>query len=107
MPTEDQPFLSDLRRQFYGGSTVSERDALKAASDAGIRFVDLVTAAQNTQQAGGQTADLTAYIATHDANAAAHAGVVRWKETGKETHGIYYRSTTPPADPGSIWFQIA
>ncbi len=105
----DIPFISDLRREFYGGSTVDERNALLAAKQAGIKFDDMVAAATSVRDGGasqGTTVDVQASIGTHNGAGDAHLGVVRWKTAGKNDDGIYMQTATPPVDAGCIWFEI-
>lgn len=106
MPTESgpiAPFISDLRRAFYGG-TATEYAAVQDAAAQGITLSTLVQTAAG--QGAAQSADLDAKVATHNTDGAAHGLVIRWKTAGKEGHGIYMQSATPPADPGSLWVVI-
>lgn len=100
------PHLSDLRREFYGGSTQSEHEALLAAKAQGISFLQLLEAANAVASDGGEQADLSGLISTHNTSPDAHDGVVRWGTAGMED-GLLFLQTATPANVKGIWFKPA
>lgn len=97
--------VQEAMYKLFGAGDETIYATLNEALESGITLQDLVEAAQATLGTP-QTVDLTALITTHNAAADAHGGVVRWKTAGKDTHGIYMQSATPPSDPGSVWIVI-
>jgi hypothetical protein len=99
--------VQEMLYQLFGAGDETTYAALAAKIQNGLTLSDVLTAAESTLS-GNQTADVTGQINTHDANAAAHASLVRWLTAGQNGKGIYVQSTSPPtgaSEQGNVWIQ--
>jgi hypothetical protein len=106
MPDPLSPFISDLRREFYGGSDQSEQTALIEARSKGISFADMVAAVEGVLSQSTEQSDLTAYITAHNNDGSAHPDVIRWGTAGKSGHKVWMQTADPGVQAGHVWIVV-